>query len=84
MIRSAKDLSPDQKLAIESLLGHSIGEYEEISVCTLMPSLAPQWLQKSWQTAEELGLDHLSMEEIDAEIAAARRARRKLQPQSGQ
>jgi hypothetical protein len=84
MIRSAKDLSPDQKLAIESLLGHSIGEFEQISVRTLMSSAAPQWLEESWESAKEFGLDQLSMEEIDAEIAAARRARRKLRPQSGQ
>ena len=38
--------------------------------------LAPEWLQKSWATAKEAGLDQLTMEEIDAEIAATRKARR--------
>jgi hypothetical protein len=40
---------------------------------------APEWLQKSWESAKRLGLDRLSMEEIDAEIDAARKARRNRQ-----
>jgi len=72
-----KDLSPDQKVVIESLLGRSIAENEEISIrATTSPSAPPEWLQSSWQSAKEQGLDRLSMEEIDAEIAAARKARR--------
>jgi len=38
--------------------------------------LVPEWLQKSWKLSKEAGLDRLSTEEIDAEIAAARKARR--------
>ncbi len=37
--------------------------------------LSPDRLQASWKTAEDQGLDQLSVEEIDAEIAAARKAR---------
>jgi hypothetical protein len=37
---------------------------------------APEWLQQSWVSANQLGVDALSMEEIDAEIAAARKTRR--------
>jgi hypothetical protein len=37
MIRNAKDLSPDQKAAIESLLGRHILEDEEISVHAIQP-----------------------------------------------
>lgn len=37
---------------------------------------SPGWLKDSWASAREGGLDTLSMEEIDAEIAAARMARR--------
>jgi hypothetical protein len=73
MIRTAKDLSPDQKLAIEGLLGRAIAENEQISISALTP---PDWLQKSWESAKERGLDRLTMDEIDAEIAAARRERR--------
>jgi hypothetical protein len=45
--------------------------------------LTPEWLQTSWTTAKETGLDQLSPEEIDAEIAAARKARRESRMQSG-
>jgi hypothetical protein len=37
MIRNAKDLSPDQKAAIESLLGRRILEDEAISVRAIEP-----------------------------------------------
>jgi hypothetical protein len=45
--------------------------------------LAPEWLRKSWASAREAGLDQLSMDDIDAEIAAARRAGREGKPQPG-
>jgi hypothetical protein len=63
-------------MAIESLLGRAISENEEISIRTSNPSSAPEWLQASWQSAKEQGLDQLSAEEIEAEITAARKARR--------
>ncbi len=81
MIRNAKDLSPDQKLTVESLLGRAVSENEQISISTVTP---PDWLQESWESAKQRGLDHLTMDEIDAEIAAARRARRERQQPSGQ
>jgi uncharacterized protein (DUF433 family) len=34
---------------------------------------APEWLQKSWASAKEAGLNQLPMEEIDAEIDVARK-----------
>ena len=37
--------------------------------------LAPAWLRCSWDSARQAGLDQLSMEEIDAEIAAVRTER---------
>jgi hypothetical protein len=80
MTRKAKDLSPDQRLAIESLLGRAIAENEEIIIRTTTPPSVPEWLQASWKSAEDQGLDQLSVEEIDAEIAAARKARRERQP----
>jgi hypothetical protein len=45
--------------------------------------LVPEWLRKSWESAREAGVDQLSMDEIDAEIAAARKARREAKPQPG-
>jgi hypothetical protein len=76
MTHKAKDLSPDQKLAIESLLGRAIAENEEIIIRTTTSPSAPEWLQASWQSAKEQGLDRLTLEEIDEEIAVARKARR--------
>ena len=76
MIHKAKDLSPDQRLAIERLLGRAIGEHEEIIIRTAGAPSAPEWLKRSWDRAQERGLDQLSTEEIDAEIAAVRKARR--------
>jgi hypothetical protein len=57
MIHKAKDLSPDQKMAIEILLGRSVAEDEAISIRTL--AAAPEWLQQSWETAKRVGLDRL-------------------------
>ena len=57
---------------------------EQYARLVLERDLAPEWLQKSWQTSEEAGLDRLSAEEIEAEISAARKARRepRLRPGS--
>jgi hypothetical protein len=75
MIHSVKDLSPEQKLAIEGLLGRPISEDEQVSVRTLPAS--PEWLMSIQQDARKKGTDKLTMEEIDAETTAARRERRK-------
>lgn len=76
MIHKAKDLSPDQKVVLESLLGRSIGPEEAISVRAIPSVAAPEWLQESWESSKREGLDQLSMEEIEEEIVAVRRARR--------
>ena len=76
MIHRARDLSPGQRLAIESLLGRSIGENEEIIIRTIDSPPVPEWLRRSWESAQQQGLDRLSSEEIDVEIAAVRKARR--------
>jgi hypothetical protein len=73
MIYKAKDLSPEQKSAIESLLGHSVADDEAVSIRT--QAAAPEWLQRSWDSARQLELDRLTMEEIDLEISCARKAR---------
>jgi hypothetical protein len=81
VIHKAKDLSPGQKTAIESLLGRRIAADEDISIRAIASTSAPGWLQGSWETAKRLRLDRLSMKEIDAEINAARKARlRRRQP----
>ena len=73
MIHSVKDLSPDQKLALESLLGRPISEGEQVSVRTVPAS--PEWLVSIQQDSRKKGTDELTMDEINAEIAAARRER---------
>jgi hypothetical protein len=73
MMHSVKDLSPGQKLAIESLLGRPISEGEQVSV-RMVPA-SPEWLRSIQQDSRETGTDRLTLEEIDAEIAAARRER---------
>ena len=40
----------------------------------------PDWLEKSWDSAKRHGLDKLTTKDIDDEIAAARRDRRKQKP----
>ena len=74
MILSVKDLSPDQKLAIEGLLGRTIREGEQLSVRNVPAS--PEWLASIQQDAANQGTDKLTMEDIDEEIATARRERR--------
>jgi hypothetical protein len=76
MIHKAKDLSPDQKVAIESLLGRVVAEDEAISIRTVNSASIPEWLQESWDSAKQRELDGLSMAEIEAEIDSARKARR--------
>jgi plasmid stability protein len=56
---------------------------EQYARQVLEHDLAPDWLRESWESAKETGLNQLSMDEIDAEIAAARNARREVRPQPG-
>jgi len=48
---------------------------EQYALDVLEQDLVPEWLRKSWASAGEAGLDQLSRDDIDAEIAAARRGR---------
>ena len=48
---------------------------EQYALEVLEMDLAPEWLRKSWETAKQTGLDRLTSDEIDAEIAAARHDR---------
>ena len=79
MIRNAKDLSPEQRTAIETLLGRDLLESEDVSVRTISP--APPWLQEIWRGAKERGLDRLTEEDVQAEIDAYRREKRQKSPE---
>jgi hypothetical protein len=76
MIHKAKSLAPDEKAAIERLLGRAVADDEQISVRTVPPPAPLSWLKESWDSAERRDVDRLSMEDIDAEITAARKERR--------
>jgi len=68
---------PDEQTAALAAKAHAQGlSAEEYARQVLQQDLVPEWLQKSWQTARQAGVSELSMGEIDAEIAAARKARR--------
>ena len=68
---------PDDKTAALALKARAKGlSTEEYVRQVLEHDLAPEWLRKSWEKAKQAGLDQLSMQEIDAEIASARQARR--------
>ncbi len=56
---------------------------EEYALQVLERDLAPQWLRESWSSAQSTGVDQLSMEEIEAEIAAARKVRSQPASPSG-
>ena len=74
------NLPEDETLVIEArakALGMSASDYVRR---VIERDLAPDWLRRSWAAAREAGLDQLSMEEIDAEIAAVREARRTSPP----
>jgi hypothetical protein len=73
MIHRVKDLSANQKLAIEGLLGRPISEGEQVSVRTIPAS--PEWLASIQQYSRKNGTDRFTPEEIDAEIAAVRHER---------
>jgi hypothetical protein len=74
MIRSVKDLTHDQKVVIEGLLGHSVSDAEQISVRAI--PTAPEWLRNIQLEAKQQGVHRLTSADIDAEIAATRRERR--------
>jgi plasmid stability protein len=67
---------PDEQTAALTAKARAKGlSTEEYARQVLAQEVAPAWLQQSWASSEEAGLDRLSMEEIDGEIAAARKAR---------
>jgi hypothetical protein len=73
---------PDQDVQVLRAKATARGvSLEQYALRVLEQDLAPEWLRESWASAKESGLDQLSMDEIDAEIAAARKARREARPQ---
>lgn len=68
---------PDDRTVALSVKAQAKGlTPEEYARQVIEQDLAPEWLQESWRDAKASGLDQLTADEIDAEIAAARRDRR--------
>ena len=76
---------PDEQTAALAAQARELGlSMEEYIRRALERQVVPDWLQQAWETSKQAGLDQLSPAEIDAEIAAARKARResRLRPES--
>ena len=74
---------PDEQTAVLAAKARAQGlSAKEYARYVIEQHLAPEWLRKCWESSKKEGLDQLSMEEIDAEITAARKARRdsRLEP----
>ena len=75
---------PDEQSAALAAKARARGlSSEQYARQVLENDIAPEWLQKSWESSRQEGLDQLSGEEIDAEIAAERKARREARPHPG-
>ncbi len=70
------NLPEEQNVALAARARACGMSVEEYALQVIQRDIAPEWLRKSWQEARESGADRLSMDEIDAEISAARKARR--------
>jgi plasmid stability protein len=75
---------PDETTAALTAKARARGlSAEEYARQLVERDLSPEWLRKSWESSTQAGLDQLSLEEIDAEIAAARKQRRESRLQPG-
>ena len=77
------DLPDEQTLVLKAKAKAQGVSTEQYARQVLEQDLVPDWLRQSWESAGQTGVNQLSMDEIDAEIAAARRARRESRPQPG-
>ena len=77
------ELPDEQTLALTAKAKAQGLSTEQYIRRVLEHDLAPEWLRRSWASATESGLDQLSMDDIDAEIDAARKARRESSPNPG-
>ncbi len=77
------DLPDAQTLVLQAKAKAQGVSTEQYARQVLEQDLAPDWLRESWESANRSGVNQLSMDEIDAEIAAARRARRETRPHPG-
>jgi plasmid stability protein len=75
---------PDEQTLVLKAKALALGVSTEQYVRQVLEhDLVPDWLRDSWESARRNGVSQLSADEIDAEIAAARKARRESPQQSG-
>jgi plasmid stability protein len=77
------ELPDEQTLVLKAKAKAQGLSTEQYARQVLEQDLVPDWLRESWESAGQTGVNKLSMDEIDAEIAAARRARRESRPRPG-
>jgi len=82
-MRLTIELPDEQKAALTAKAQAQGLSAEEYARQVLQHDLAPDWLHKSWDGAKAAGLDQLSTEDIDAEIAAARKTRHDARSRPG-
>jgi hypothetical protein len=69
------ELSDEQTFVLQAKAQAQGVSIEQYARRVLEHDLIPDWLRESWESAKQTGMNQLSMDEIDAEIAAAREAR---------
>lgn len=69
-------LREDEQTALEAKARAKGLSPEDYARQVLAQDLVPEWLRQSWARAAQSGAANLSVDEICAEIAAARAARR--------
>jgi plasmid stability protein len=74
------DLPEEQTAALAAKARAQGVSAEQYARQVLEHDLAPEWLRKSWESSKQSDLNRISMEEIDAEIATARKSRRSEAP----
>jgi plasmid stability protein len=72
------DLPDEQALVLKAKAKAQGASTEQYARQLLEKDLVPDWLRESWESAGQTGVNQLSMDEIDAEIAAARKPRSQL------
>jgi plasmid stability protein len=77
------ELPDDQTAALAAKARARGVSAEEYARQVLANDLELGWLQNAWSEARRTGADALSMDDIDAEIAAARKARRESRLDTG-
>ena len=77
------DLPENETLALKAKAKARGLSAEQYVRQVLEHDLAPDWLRESWAEAQRNGADRLSMDDIDAEIASARKNRHERRSQPG-